>query len=146
MKIKPEDYVDTLKSLNDTKEKYKQLHHYLHETAIKINNDSSTYSALATENLTEYLVQPPFNRSAGRIVSHQLTLAVFETRIDNKGHEQHPVLFDMIIRRVPPKKDSKYYHLELSARMLNNGEELGKADFQLYNKLFNDVNDLIKQE
>lgn len=144
MKIKPEDYVATFKSLNDTKEKYRKLHHYLHETAIKINNDSSTYSALAMENLTEYLVQPPFNHGVGKIVGHQLTLAVFETRIDSEGHTQHPVLFDMIIRRIPPKKDNKYYHLELSARMLNNGEELGKADFQLYNKLFNDINNLIR--
>lgn len=144
MRIKPEDYVDTFKSLNETKEKYKKLHHYLHETAVKINNDSSNYSALATENLTEYLVQPPFNRGVGKVIGHQLTLSIFETRVDHKGRKYHPVLFDMIIRRIPPKKDNKYYHLELSARMLNNGEELGKADFQLYNTLFNDINNLIK--
>lgn len=144
MKIKPEDYVGTLKSLNDTKEKYKKLHHYLHETAVKINNDSSNYSVLVTENLTEYLVQPSFDRDIHKVVGHQLTLAVFETRIDSKGLKHYPVLFDMIVRRIPPKKDNKYYHLELSARMLNNGEELGKADFQLYSKLFNDINDLIR--
>lgn len=144
MKIKPEDYVDTFKSLNDTKEKYKKLHHYLHETATKINNDSSNYSALVTENLTEYLVQPPFNHGAGKVIGHQLTLAVFDLQTDSDGHQHHPVLFDMIVRRIPPKKDNKYYHLELVARMLNHGQELGKADFQLYNKLFNDINDLIK--
>lgn len=144
MKIKPEDYVDTFKSLCDTKEKYKKLHHYLHETATKINADSSNYSALVTENLTEYLVQPPFNHGTGKVIGHQLTLAIFDLQIDSKGNTQHPVLFDMIIRRIPPKKDNKYYHLELSAKMLNNGEELGKTDFQLYNELFNGINDLIK--
>lgn len=146
MKIDPKNYIDTIKSLNETSQKYKILRQLLTKIATDINNDDSKYSAMLVENQSEYIIQPPFNRKKNTITGNQLTLAILTTKTNKNSQTAHPVLFDLIIRRVAPKPANKYYHFELAARMLNHGNELNDDEFQLYNNLFNKINNLIKED
>ena len=145
MKIDPENYIDTIKSLNETSQKYKILRQLLTKIATDINNDDSKYSAMLVENQSEYIIQPPFNRNKNTITGNQLTLAILTTKTNKNSQTAHPVLFDLIIRRVAPKPANKYYHFELAARIFNRHNKLNNDEFQLYNNLFNKINNLIKE-
>lgn len=146
MKIDPKNYIDTIKSLNETSQKYKILRQSLTKIATNINNDDSKYSAMLIENQSEYIIQPPFNRNRNTTTGNQLTLAILTTKTNKNNQTSHPVLFDLIIRRVAPKPANKYYHFELAARMLNHGNELNDDEFRLYNNLFNKINNFIKED
>lgn len=146
MEINPKDYINTVKSLNETSQKYKILRQSLTKIATDINNDDSKYSAMLVENQSEYIIQPSFNHSKNTTTGNQLTLAILTTKTNKHNQTAHPVLFDLIIHRVAPKPVNKYYHFELAARMLNHGNELNNDEFQLYNELFNKLNNLIKED
>ena len=145
MKIDPKNYIDTLKSLNETSQKYKILRQLLTKIATDINNDDSKYSAMLIENKSEYIVQPSFNHNKNTTTGNQLTLAILTTKANNYNQKSHPVLFDIIIRRVSPKPANKYYHFELAARIFNRHNKLNNDEFQLYNNLFNKINHLVKE-
>lgn len=146
MEIDPKNYIDTIKSLTKTSQKYKILRQSLTQIATNINNDDSKYAAMLIENQSEYIIQPPFNRNKNTITGNQLTLAILATKTNKHNQTTHPVVFDLIIRRVAPKPANKYYHFELAARMLNHGNEINNDEFQLYNNLFNKINNLIKKD
>lgn len=146
MEINPKDYINTVKNLNETSQKYKALRQLLTKIATDINNDNSKYSAMLVENQSKYIIQPSFNRNKNTTTGNQLTLAILTTKTNKHNQTTHPVLFDLIIRRVAPKPANKYYHFELAARMLNHGNELNDDEFRLYNNLFNKINNFIKED
>lgn len=145
MKIDPKNYIDTIKSLNETSQKYKILRQLLTKIATDINNDDSKYSAMLIEDKSEYIVQPSFNYNKNTTTGNQLTLAILTTKTNNSNQTSHPVLFDIIIRRMAPKPANKYYHFELAARIFNRHNKLNNDEFKLYNNLFNKINNLIKE-
>lgn len=146
MEIDPKNYIDTVKSLTETSQKYKVLRQSLTQIATNINNDDSKYSAMLVENQSKYIIQPSFNHNKNTTTGNQLTLAILTTKTNKHNQTTHPVLFDLIIRRVAPKPANKYYHFEFTARTLNHGNELNNDEFQLYNNLFNKINNLIKED
>lgn len=146
MEIDPKNYIDTVKSLTETSQKYKVLRQSLTQIATNINNDDSKYSAMLVENQSKYIIQPSFNHNKNTTTGNQLTLAILTTKTNKHNQTTHPVLFDLIIRRVAPKPANKYYHFEFTARTLNHGNELNNDEFQLYDNLFNKINNLIKED
>lgn len=133
MKINKDDFIQTLKSRQNTEKHFNNIRQIMESLATVINYDSSPYNAIVKENLDKTLILPPSaNSSQNETVGRSLLISIYEKR---------NLIFSIGIKRVTPRPSNKLYHLEVFPIITKTN--MTKQDFDCYNNLFNQTNNAL---
>lgn len=133
MKINKSDFVQTLKSRQDTEKRFNTIRQIMQSLATAINYDSSSYTAIVKENLDKTLILPPnVNASQNKTVGRSLLVSIYN---------QKDLIFSIGVKRITPRSNNKLYHLEIFP--IISKSNLTNQDFDCYNNLFNQINNAL---